>query len=389
MHHFDYDILLVGGGLVNGLLAWQLKRIKPWLKFLVLERGSSLGGKHTWSFHENDLSPSALQWIMPLVSASWPFYQVAFPDYERQLESRYFSIRSKKFHDVLWRDLAEHVKFGTEVVAVSENQVVLKDGTMLTAQWVIDGRGAPQLEKRACGFQKFFGLEVELNHPHGLKAPVLMDATVEQKDGYRFVYCLPWSENRLLVEDTRYSDSPDLNPEELRKEVLEYCASKNWQVKEVFYEETGCLPLPLTKRFIRGKLTADESRETRLSVGMRAGLFHPTTGYSFPLAVRTVEVLLNASRESEWPERLETFRENCYREQTFFILLNRVMFGAIRPEKRFKFLQHFYRLPQDLIHGFYAHRFGILEKARFFLRTPPVPVSAALGALRNEMVYEQ
>jgi len=388
MHDFDYDILLVGGGLVNGLLAWQLKRVKPWLRFLILERGTTLGGRHTWSFHEKDLSSDALNWVRPLVSASWPFYQVVFPEYERKLENRYYSIRSRKFHEVLLGELADQVRFNSEVVTVSENQVVLKDGQILSAKWVVDGRGIPDLDGSACGFQKFCGLEVEVNHPHGLIAPVLMDATVPQKEGYRFMYCLPWSENRLLIEDTRYSESPEINPEEFRKEILQYCAKKNWQVREVFYEETGCLPLPLNKHFCSRGRSPEELRETSLTVGMRAGLFHPTTGYSFPMAIRTVELLLKVHDEAFWNQELEGFCQNVHKEQRFFILLNRVMFFGNRPEERFRFLQHFYRLPNNLIDNFYAHRVSLLDKARFFLRTPPVPIRAALSALRKEVAYE-
>ena len=388
MQHFDYDILLVGGGLVNGLLAWQLKRIKPWLKFLVIERGISFGGRSTWSFHEKDLTPESLNWIRPLVSASWPFYQVVFPEYERQLDSRYYSIRSRKFHEVLFQELSENVRFNTDVLAVSENQVVLKDGNILSAKVVIDGRGKLELEEGACGFQKFFGLEIELNHPHGLKAPILMDATVEQKEGYRFLYCLPWSENRLLIEDTRYSETPEGDSEQFRKEILEYSAEKNWQVREVFYEETGCLPLPLKKQFCLGGRSPESLRETPLTVGMRAGLFHPTTGYSLPMAVQTVDLLLKTHDESSWAQTLEHFSESIYRRQWFFILLNRVMFLSKCPEQRFQFLQHFYRLPIDLIESFYANRLSLFEKARFFLRTPPVPVRAALSALRKELAHE-
>jgi lycopene beta-cyclase len=280
------------------------------------------------------------------------------------------------------------VRFNTDVLAVSENQVVLKDGNILSAKVVIDGRGKLELEEGACGFQKFLGLEIELNHPHGLKAPILMDATVEQKEGYRFLYCLPWSENRLLIEDTRYSETPEVDSEQFRKEILDYCAEKNWQVREVFYEETGCLPLPLKKQFCSGGRSPESLRETALTVGMRAGLFHPTTGYSLPMAVQTVDLLLKAHDESSWPQKLEHFTESIYRRQWFFILLNRVMFLANCPDQRFQFLQHFYRLPSDLIESFYANRLSLFEKTRFFLRTPPVPMRAALSALRKELAHE-
>ena len=47
-----------------------------------------------------------------------------------------------------------------------------------------------------------------------------MDATVPQVDGYRFFYVLPLAPDRLLVEDTYFSDSTHLDVAQLRTEML-------------------------------------------------------------------------------------------------------------------------------------------------------------------------
>ena len=75
---------------------------------------------------------------------------------------------------------------------------------------VIDGRGEPGGAHLDIAFQKFLGLFIRLAEPHGLTGPILMDATVKQEDGYRFIYTLPFSETDVLVEDTYYADDPDL-----------------------------------------------------------------------------------------------------------------------------------------------------------------------------------
>ena len=78
---------------------------------------------------------------------------------------------------------------------------------------MIDGRGAPaRAASISPGLQKFLGHGTATSRGrHGLDAPVLMDATVAQRGGYRFVYVLPLAPRRLLVEDTYYSDAPDLD----------------------------------------------------------------------------------------------------------------------------------------------------------------------------------
>ncbi|MEE4464861.1 lycopene cyclase family protein, partial [Azotobacter chroococcum] len=93
----DYDLILVGGGLANGLIAWRLAELRPALRLLLLERGPVLGGNHTWSFHQDDLTPQQHTWLAPLVSHRWPGYEVRFPERRRILHSGYASITSAHF----------------------------------------------------------------------------------------------------------------------------------------------------------------------------------------------------------------------------------------------------------------------------------------------------
>ena len=73
------------------------------------------------------------------------------------------------------------------------------------------------------------GVEVQLKKPHGLTAPMLMDAQVPQTDGYRFLYVLPFDPRTLLVEDTvvtvkgnlsKQKDTPELHGQELSRPDL-------------------------------------------------------------------------------------------------------------------------------------------------------------------------
>jgi lycopene beta-cyclase len=70
-----------------------------------------------------------------------------------------------------------------------------------------------------------------------------------------------------------------------------------------------------------------------------------------------------------------------WRRQAFFRLLNRMLFGAARPEERYRVLERFYRLPQSLIERFYAGRPSVLDRARVLTGRPPVPVSKAVPCL--------
>jgi lycopene beta-cyclase len=59
-------------------------------------------------------------------------------------------------------------------------------------------------------------------------------------------------------------------------------------------------------------------------------------------------------------------------------MLNRMMFRAAEPEHRYRVLQHFYRLPDDLVHRFYAGTTTMSDRVRILSGKPPVPVGRAI-----------
>ena len=90
------DLLLVGGGLSSVLLAIAFRSYRPNASVLLVEAKKNLLGNQTWSFHNQDLALRSINpdWIMPLVNRTWPEYNVTFPNYERNLQLTYHSIRA-------------------------------------------------------------------------------------------------------------------------------------------------------------------------------------------------------------------------------------------------------------------------------------------------------
>lgn len=383
----DYDLILVGGGLANGLIAWRLAELHPALRLLLLERGPVLGGDHTWSFHQDDLTPQQHAWLAPLVSHRWPGYEVRFPERRRILHGGYASITSAHFDAKLCARLVGQVQLGNKVCSLSPQRVELADGSSLSAGAVIDGRGPRSSPHLALGYQKFLGREVRLAAPHGLDMPVLMDAGVAQREGYRFVYLLPFGPDRLLIEDTYYADGETLAPAALRAWIDDYAAQHGWRILEVLREEQGVLPIILSgdlEGFCR------EMGDQPCS-GLAAGLFHATTGYSLPHAVRLTERIAALPRldaASLAAETQATLRAE-WRRQGFFRLLNRMLFLAGAPEDRWRVMQRFYGLPEALIRRFYAGRLHAGDKLRILTGKPPVPLVQALRAALTGDLHRQ
>ena len=371
-------MLLVGGGLANGLIAYRLAQVRPEVTLRLVEAGPRLGGQHTWSFFESDLDADG-QWVLPLVSRSWDHYQVRFPKRQRRISNGYRSITSENFSTVIEGMLGDRVMLGASVSSIDFTGVDFDGGGRLSAEIVIDGRGPTDFPDLTLGYQKFLGQTVHLSAEHGLDGPIIMDATVDQKSGYRFVYVLPWDERTLLIEDTRYTDHEDLDPADFRAGVGSYAASQGWNIEAVLAEEQGVLPVAL-----EGDIDAHWRRAAGHAMsGLRAALFHPTTGYSLPDAVRL------ANSICKLPEISRVTVEKLIREQSistwrrrgFFRLLNRMLFRAAKPEERYRVLQRFYGLREPLMERFYAGRLTPFDKVRIVSGVPPVPILAAIRCL--------
>ncbi|MEZ4749543.1 MAG: lycopene beta-cyclase CrtY [Bdellovibrionota bacterium] len=371
-----YDLIFVGGGLANGLAAFRLKLDHPDLRILVIEKSSTLGGQHTWSFHDTDLSSRSLLWITPLITRHWDEYEVRFPEYQRVLRSGYNSIRSEQFHEVIAPALEGSLSLNTEVIGVESGRVHLKDRT-LHARMILDGRGWEPSPHVKVAYQKFLGRHLKLKSPHGLSRPVLMDATCAQEDGYRFFYLLPWSEKELFVEDTHYSDDGLVDAQDYRDEITAYCERLGFGIEATEYEEIGSLPIPLN-----GSLTPWKNGVVRTGTG--AGLFHATTGYSFPEAIAFAETLAKFEDPAN-PQNGASLRlraEKHWAGDSFFRLLNRMLFRAAAPEERYRVLQRFYTLSPALIQRFYRGEMWRSDRLRLLLGKPPVPVLGAIKCLR-------
>ncbi len=377
------DIAIAGGGLAGTLIALRLKELRPDLSVCLFEKDGALGGNHTWSFHETDVSPEILAFLRPFVSYRWPRQSVSFPGHSRTLETAYASIESRKLHAVAAPLLKDGLRLNAAVAAVSATSVSLEGGDAIEAGAVIDARGELRSGHLTLGFQKFIGQEIEFAAPHGLDGPIIMDATVAQEDGYRFLYVLPFTDRTALVEDTRYADGADLEKEALRRGIETYCSRRRWRIASILREEEGVLPIALGGDI---KAYLDEGPAGVARVGMRAGLFHPLTGYSLPDAASLADLI---ARQTDFsgPALSRLTRDHAvetWGARGFYRLLSRMLFDAAEPDQRYKVLERFYKLSQPLIERFYAGRTDFGDRARILVGKPPVPISKAIGCVDEQ-----
>jgi lycopene beta-cyclase len=167
----------------------------------------------------------------------------------------------------------------------------------------------------------------------------------------------------VLIEDTYFSDDPRLDRATLSARALAYARDLRLCVARVAREESGVLPLPTSAPPPRGG--------SPLIAGYAGGWFHPTTGYSFPIAARLALHIAESTPQTAFDERFSDLVREHARQQRYAFLLNRLLFQAVPEGARRNVLERFYQLPESSIARFYALSTTALDRARIVCGRPP------------------
>lgn len=383
----DADILIVGAGLSGLMTAWRCLDVNPDLKVHIFDASDNLAGDHTWSFNLTDVREEFREWLKPFIAYQWDSYDVKFPKRERTLGITYCTGNSASLRKCVQPHIDSGrliVSLNTSVAALYADYAELENGDTITAKCVLDARGFKPNDNVFLGYQKFVGHVIKTTMPHGLKRPIIMDATVEQLGGYRFVYCLPYSDTEMLVEDTYYTDGSDLKSQEVDARIKDYIRDHlDVTEYEVVRREKGVLPITLGVDEDYGTDVLQAHTEA-VKLGMTGGYYHAVTGYSFPEALKSACVVSDMI-EQNWPDFTEKLqhemayhRVDHFHEENFLRLLNRMLFKAAKPEKRYAVLERFYGLSSGIVERFYRNRLTKKDKLRILIGKPPVPVHKAL-----------
>ena len=83
-----------------------------------------------------------------------------------------------------------------------------------------------------------------------------MDATVEQKNGFRYIQALPLNDELLMVKDVRFSSDPQLYHEDQEPDLLRELHQRRWIVGDIFERETQFRKIPREagENFCEGRL---------------------------------------------------------------------------------------------------------------------------------------
>lgn len=364
----SFDLVLVGGGLQNGLIALACLHRDPSRRIALIEAAPALGGNHTWSLHAADVPEAARPWIDPLLIARFDRYEVRFPGFTRTLAASYSVISSERFDRVVQERILKapraELRLSVPAARIDAHGVELGDGEVLSANLVVDARGPGRAQRgESAGYQKFLGRELRMGAPHGLDHPILMDATIPQRDGFRFFYVVPIASDRVLFEDTSFSRSPELDLARARADIDDY-AARFGAIRECVREESGVLPMPWS---------SEQTYEagSPLRAGYAGGYFHPATGYSFPVALRLATHIADHSSDAVFGPAFAALVRRHRSQARYAQELNRLLFHCFAPNEMWNVYARFYTLPESVLARFYALSLTRWDRARILIGRPP------------------
>jgi lycopene beta-cyclase len=163
--------------------------------------------------------------------------------------------------------------------------------------------------------------------------------------------------------------------------ISQYADAQGWDLAELIHQETGALPVTMGGDFDAYWRSGGKAAK----IGVRAALFHGTTGFSLPDAVRTASLIasLDDLSGAGVAAAMHQFAKRRWGEGSFYRLLDRMLFRAATPGTRYQVLQRFYGLAPALIQRFYAGNTTFLDKARILSGKPPVPIARAMTVMRE------
>ncbi len=388
------DIVIAGGGLPGALAALALAKARPGLRLILVDPGHGSNDGRMWPFLLSSI-PKNQRWLIePLIDGEWRKYEVRFPRFMRVVNTPMRMITRKAVDAALHEALPEGAVIGgVEIDGLDAGGVNLANGRRVHASAVIDARRGRISPHLSGGWRVMYGQLIRFEHKHPFAHPLLVDARVSQRDGCRFISCVPISAHTALVRETVYAESPDVDSAVMAERIAEYCSLSNWQVAEVLHEQCAELPLVGAGDF-DAFWASGEGGVAR--IGGWAGLFHPFTGDEIGPAVNTALAL------AELPElansgvsgfdisgtALARATRNIARAHWdasgFGRLLTRIMFGAAGPRRRYKVLEWIYRLDQPLIEHLYAGGLRWRERVRLLVGRPPVPLMRMLALVMGD-----
>jgi lycopene beta-cyclase len=277
-----FDLVIIGGGCAGLSLAYQLSQFgENCPKTLIIEEREVYTNDRTWCFWDlkepihGDLAP--YKWKKFTIKNNHMAYEYGCE------ETPYVMLPS----DIFYKNTLSAIRSNTKIQLLTGekllDQVIKKDAWQIhtstfsaSASNVVDTRPIKTMTKKdSLMWQSFVGYEVEVEGRQFIEDQlVLMDFDSNFKEGLAFIYCLPTSNNKALIEYTVFSEELFVSEQltdRLLEKIDEYTKNAGYKIVR---KEAGILPMG-------HRLIEQKDDPTYLFAGLFAGAARPSSGYAF------------------------------------------------------------------------------------------------------------
>ena len=295
MEKFDY--IICGGG-ASGLLlsnAFISDKFFNDKKILIIEKESKTTNDKTFGFWNDKESV-----LDEMVFKEWEFAE--FKDsnsYNTFLLNpyKYKMIKSNQFYSHIGDKILKAANFkylNSNINEIDEiNNIVKTDDGEFSSSIIFSSiYNEVNFKKYPLLKQHFIGWTIETkSETFDDNKITFMDFSVDQKDEIRFMYILPFSKNKALVEYTLFSKEL-IADDEYEKEIKSYLKENNIQGYTVKEKEKGMIPMTCYPFF-------ENNTDTYFQIGTAGGWSKPSTGYTIKNSIKKIDVVVESLKHNK------------------------------------------------------------------------------------------
>lgn len=383
-----FDIIIAGAGAAGLSLLWRIMEspVLQDVNILLIDQSFEPKNDKTWCFWEDfELPDSALlyhSWNNLLVSINGETYSEKLDRY------KYQCLRSIDFE----RFVLNRARANSKVTFLSADILDFssgdKKGIVHTSNGDFEANHVFQSVKKPRNFdslkvdialtQHFMGWEIETEHDlFDEQVATFMDFDVSQKHGLTFVYLLPFSKKRALVEYTIFSKN--ILERKKYKEQIEVYLKKTYQLNKNQYsiqrEEFGAIPME------DRKYPAWYCKQV-LNVGTVAGLAKPSTGYTFSRIQKHSKDLVRALENGK---KLPETRASSYRFRVYDLMMLYIL-DQERENSLRVFNNLFNKNSFDRVLQFLAEETNFFQELSIFSGMPYLPFFRSIYRMKHRIL---
>ncbi len=374
----SYDFIIAGMGLAGLSLAMQLKNSSvKFNKVLLIDKDLKNKNDRTWCFW----SKEDANWFDKIIFKRWSKFKFSSSGLNKVCEInpyQYCMIKGIDFYNFCLNELKSDIRFDFVTDEIKKIETKNNQAHLHTikeeyhSMYLFNSaiRTPKIVQKHINYVQHFKGwlIETEENN-FDVDCPTFMDFNIHQKNDCRFVYVLPFSSNKALVEYTGFSPKR-IDDEEYDAELTSYIKLnlkiENYKVLE---EEQGEIPM-FESEFVN--LFGNRV----INIGTSGGSSKASTGFTFYFVQKHI---------SELVKSLANGSPISFARKPKYLYYDRILMDVIDKKKMpaseiFETL--FKKIPTPTILAFLNEESSLLQELRIMNSVPKLKfVPAALRKL--------